>query len=189
MLRITNGNNSSKGTPSQRKILWMSAKGRVTRSINANPQVNGARPNSNRCISSPSGPQPIACNAASHRTWVYSIIQATSAQPRRRNTSANRILEWRPRLFARSVSAPTKKAAPLRERLFEIKSWQCPTLTWGDPTLPSALSVFTSEFEMGSGGSRSLLPPGKLVGNDLQERLQPRIRGLSPSHVDRYRIK
>jgi hypothetical protein len=30
-------------------------------------------------------------------------------------------------------------------------------------TLSSALSVFTSEFEMGSGGSRSLWPPGKLV--------------------------
>ena len=42
-----------------------------------------------------------------------------------------------------------------------VKSWQCPTLTWGDPTLPSALKRFTSEFEMGSGGSTSLLPPGK----------------------------
>lgn len=30
-------------------------------------------------------------------------------------------------------------------------------------TLPSALNVFTSEFEMGSGGSRSLWPPGKPV--------------------------
>ena len=31
------------------------------------------------------------------------------------------------------------------------------------PALPSALSGFTSEFGMGSGGSRSLWPPGKLV--------------------------
>ena len=31
----------------------------------------------------------------------------------------------------------------------------------GNPTLPSALSGFTSEFEMGSGGTRSLWPPGK----------------------------
>jgi hypothetical protein len=46
-----------------------------------------------------------------------------------------------------------------------IKSWQCPTLTWGDPTLPSALNRFTSEFGMGSGGANSLLPPGKLVQN------------------------
>ncbi len=51
----------------------------------------------------------------------------------------------------------------MRERPFEIRSWRCPTLTWGDPTLPSALRVFTSEFEMGSGGSHALLPPGKLV--------------------------
>ena len=29
----------------------------------------------------------------------------------------------------------------------------------GNPTLPSALSGFTSEFEMGSGGTRSLLSP------------------------------
>ena len=28
-------------------------------------------------------------------------------------------------------------------------------------TLPSAQNVFTSEFEMGSGGSRSLMPSGK----------------------------
>ena len=28
-------------------------------------------------------------------------------------------------------------------------------------TLPSAQSIFTSEFEMGSGGSCSLWPPGK----------------------------
>ena len=31
------------------------------------------------------------------------------------------------------------------------------------PALSSALSVFTSEFEMDSGGSHSLWPPGKLV--------------------------
>ena len=57
-----------------------------------------------------------------------------------------------------------KKALTLSNQGFsKIKSWRCPTLTWGDPTLPSALSVFTSEFEKGSGGSHSLLPPGKLV--------------------------
>ena len=31
-----------------------------------------------------------------------------------------------------------------------------------EATLPSAQNVFTSEFGMGSGGSRSLWPPGKL---------------------------
>ncbi len=40
-------------------------------------------------------------------------------------------------------------------------AWQFPTLTWGDPTLPSALRRFTSEFGMGSGGTTALSPPGK----------------------------
>jgi hypothetical protein len=40
-------------------------------------------------------------------------------------------------------------------------AWRCATLTWGDPTLPSPLMRFTSEFGMGSGGTASLLPPGK----------------------------
>ena len=39
-------------------------------------------------------------------------------------------------------------------------AWQFPTLTWGDPTLPSALRRFTSEFGMGSGGTTALSPPG-----------------------------
>ena len=58
-----------------------------------------------------------------------------------------------------------KKKAPVAKRQgpFYFKAWRCPTLTWGDPTLPSALSSFTSEFEMGSGGSYLLLPPDKLV--------------------------
>ncbi len=42
-----------------------------------------------------------------------------------------------------------------------IKAWQFPTLTWGDPTLPSALRRFTTEFGMGSGGTAALLPPSK----------------------------
>ena len=33
-------------------------------------------------------------------------------------------------------------------------------LSWGDPTLPSALDGFTTEFGMGSGGSRPLLSSG-----------------------------
>ena len=41
-----------------------------------------------------------------------------------------------------------------------IGAWQFPTLAWGDPTLPSALRRFTSEFGMGSGGTTALVPPG-----------------------------
>lgn len=40
-------------------------------------------------------------------------------------------------------------------------AWQFPTFTWQTATLSSALSGFTSEFGMGSGGSRSLMPSGK----------------------------
>ena len=42
-----------------------------------------------------------------------------------------------------------------------IDVWQFPTLAWGDPTLPSALRRFTSEFGMGSGGTTALQPPDK----------------------------
>ncbi len=40
----------------------------------------------------------------------------------------------------------------------EFDAWQFPTLAWGDPTLPSALRRFTSEFGMGSGGTTALHP-------------------------------
>ena len=35
----------------------------------------------------------------------------------------------------------------------------------GNPTLQSALTRFTAVFGMGTGGSKSLEPPGKLVGS------------------------
>ena len=55
-----------------------------------------------------------------------------------------------------------KKAPYFRTGLFYfIDAWQFPTLAWGDPTLPSALRRFTSEFGMGSGGTTALVPPGK----------------------------
>jgi hypothetical protein len=41
-----------------------------------------------------------------------------------------------------------------------IRAWQCPTFA-PESALSSALSGFTSEVGMGSGGSRSLWPPGK----------------------------
>ena len=44
-----------------------------------------------------------------------------------------------------------------RDCLFEV--WRCPTLTWGDPTLPSALVCFTSGFGMEPGGAIPLWPP------------------------------
>ena len=47
----------------------------------------------------------------------------------------------------------------------KFDAWQFPTLAWGDPTLPSALRRFTSEFGMGSGGTTALLPPDKFFSN------------------------
>ena len=49
----------------------------------------------------------------------------------------------------------------MRLGFFLFDAWQFPTLAWGDPTLPSALRRFTSEFGMGSGGTTALVPPGK----------------------------
>ena len=62
---------------------------------------------------------------------------------------------------------PNEKALVVRQGLFEIRTWQCPTLTWGNPTLPSPLTCFTSEFGMDSGGTTSLLSPDKTGFNKL----------------------
>ena len=56
---------------------------------------------------------------------------------------------------------------PAVRRVLLNGTWQCPTLTWGNPTLPSALIRFTSEFGMESGGTVSLWLPGK-TGNNLE---------------------
>ena len=63
------------------------------------------------------------------------------------------------------LSAESKK--PAVRRVLLNGTWQCPTLTWGSPTLPSALIRFTSEFGMESGGTVSLWLPGK-TGNNLE---------------------
>ena len=60
-----------------------------------------------------------------------------------------------------SQTTKTQKAHPSGWALHLFDAWQFPTLTWGDPTLPSALRRFTSEFGMGSGGTTALVPPGK----------------------------
>ena len=66
-------------------------------------------------------------------------------------------------LFSAQLTQKTqaKNPGPYGPGFFFIDAWQFPTLTWGDPTLPSALRRFTSEFGMGSGGTTALKPPGK----------------------------
>ena len=55
-----------------------------------------------------------------------------------------------------------KKPPPGYRRRFQVKRLAVSYSRMAAATLSSALSVFTSEFGMGSGGSRSLYPPGKL---------------------------
>ncbi len=64
----------------------------------------------------------------------------------------------------------------------------------GDPTLPSALRRFTSEFGMGSGGTTALRPPGKfcfinplLRSNLICIRLK--IFSHPPKHLRRCKVK
>ncbi len=74
--------------------------------------------------------------------------------------------------------------------LFDAR--QFPTLAWGDPTLPSALRRFTSEFGMGSGGTTALQPPANSV-------IRPLMRSdviciklnvvSSPKHLRRCKVK
>ena len=79
--------------------------------------------------------------------------------------------------------------------LLQFDAWQFPTLAWGDPTLPSALRRFTSEFGMGSGGTTALVPPGKFC---LLTRLSPvnlicyqayLSMSLPPKHLRRCKVK
>ena len=83
------------------------------------------------------------------------------------------------------AAAQTQKAHPDGWAFHLFDAWQFPTLTWGDPTLPSALRRFTSEFGMGSGGTTALQPPDKFFSKcrTLTEKLVliPRVElGTSP---------
>ena len=78
--------------------------------------------------------------------------------------------------------------------LLQFDAWQFPTLAWGDPTLPSALRRFTSEFGMGSGGTTALRPPGKfcfirpLLRSDLIC-IRLKIFSHPPKHLRRCKVK
>jgi hypothetical protein len=58
------------------------------------------------------------------------------------------------------------KKTPIQAVLYGglgLGAWRFPTFTWQTATLSSALGGFTSEFGMGSGGSRPLWSPSKRV--------------------------
>src|SRR5690606_35199616 len=52
------------------------------------------------------------------------------------------------RLTVASVRFTGIKKPRAQARGSRFEAWQCPTLTWGGPTLPSALKRFTTEFGM-----------------------------------------
>ena len=91
-------------------------------------------------------------------------------------------------------SKQTQKGHPCGWPLHLFDAWQFPTLTWGDPTLPSALRRFTSEFGMGSGGTTALRPPGKfcfirpLLRSDLIC-IRLKIFSHPPKHLRRCKVK
>ena len=102
----------------------------------------------------------------------------------------------KPRTFRDGVLFKRKNKKPgLSTGLSALfDAWQFPTLTWGDPTLPSALRRFTSEFGMGSGGTTALRPPGKfcfirpLLRSDLIC-IRLKIFSHPPKHLRRCKVK
>ncbi|HFI9245482.1 TPA: hypothetical protein ACGSON_003172, partial [Escherichia coli] len=60
--------------------------------------------------------------------------------------SCLRKLEQTRQRRSRPFSAPAQKGHPDGWPSAKFDAWQFPTLAWGDPTLPSALRRFTSEF-------------------------------------------
>ena len=65
----------------------------------------------------------------------------------------------------------TAKSPTLSYRAFLIRSLAMSYSHMGTPTLPSALTRFTSEFGMGSGGTMSLLSLDKNVINQARTQL------------------
>lgn len=70
---------------------------------------------------------------------------------------------------------PFKQKRPRTGRGRMKGAWRCPTFTWGDPTLSSAMNRFTVEFGMGSGGSSSLWSPGGKGLDDSQRSIKQKV--------------
>ncbi len=94
---------------------------------------------------------------------------------------------------ASGIFSPTQKGHPDGwPSKFDAR--QFPTLAWGDPTLPSALRRFTSEFGMGSGGTTALRPPRQilfirpLLRSDLIC-IRLKIFSHPPKHLRRCKVK
>ncbi len=76
----------------------------------------------------------------------YGFVAPVSAAPPGRHTG--------------TLAGRQKRKKPIRQDgLFTCLMPGSSLLSHGDPTLPSALRRFTSEFGMGSGGTTALVPP------------------------------
>ena len=96
-------------------------------------------------------------------TYRYFLLRQVSDEQIREHSKERHVLKQQGTTESRITE--TKKPQTLCARGFsELNAWRCPTLTWGDPTLPSARLRFTAEFGMGSGGSTALWSPSK-TGN------------------------
>src|SRR5699024_10732730 len=113
-------------------------------------------------------PLPAAPRAAGHR------FRASAWATKRKDNADNQRITAHPATPARSTKIPGttspenkkhKKSPSHQVTGFLVGVWQCPTLTRGGAAVPSALSGFTSEFGMESGGAHLLWPPDKLVNN------------------------
>ena len=101
-----------------------------------------------------------------------------------------------PGKMAARLAAKHKNKRPSlpTEPFILFDAWQFPTLTWGDPTLPSALRRFTSEFGMGSGGTTALSPPGKFCFQHVLRThrvicIRLKIFSNPPKHLRRCKVK
>ena len=65
--------------------------------------------------------------------------------------------------IGQTISRPKEKPLMFVHQGLELEPGSDLLLHGESPTLSSALSGFTSEFEMVSGGSHLLWPPGKLL--------------------------
>ncbi len=103
---------------------------------------------------------PRRCSAPCPATGRAGRVRIRS--PGKRSATGDIPAQQKPRTFRDGVLLNANKRPSLSTEPFVLfDASQFPTLTWGDPTLPSALRRFTSEFGMGSGGTTALSPPCK----------------------------
>ena len=96
-----------------------------------------------------------------HRHQTLAIALPREAARKSRHIGIRGLAAYRGGLVGRGAKKSPAQAG-LRGA-FGLGAWRFPTFAWQTATLSSALGGFTSEFGMGSGGSRPLWSPSKRV--------------------------